>query len=250
MSLEVDLKEIYLNRDSIFAIVDDDVYDWAKGYVWWASRRQKSEKYVAYRQTSRADGRKTILMHREIMDVGANDYIDHIDGNSLNNLRENLRVCTPRQNAKNVVRPITNSSGYKGVSWHKDHDAWRAAICSDGVMYNLGFYETARMAGIAYNRAARDLHKEFANYNDIENWENIVPDCYHRPKDRSKHTSQYRGVSYDKNRAAWIARITINKNVVRLGSFSDEIEAARAYDRAIILFQQALHRLNLPHEHS
>ena len=69
------------------------------------------------------------------------NYIDHIDGNRLNNKIENLRSVTSSENAKNRKANSNNTSGYTGVFWCKKSNKWGAAITSNRKRIYLGLYE-------------------------------------------------------------------------------------------------------------
>jgi hypothetical protein len=103
-------------------------------------------------------------MHRFIMGMSFGDRkkIDHRDGNGLNNQRHNLRPATHAQNMCNYKKPATNTSGYKGVTWHKQHAKWQAKIRVDGKRLSLGTFGSPEEAYAAYCKAANDLHGEFA----------------------------------------------------------------------------------------
>jgi hypothetical protein len=88
--------------------------------------------------------------------------IDHIDGDRTNNRIGNLRPCCDRLNAGNARRYANNSSGYKGVSWHKGNRAWCAQIRIDGRLKHLGQYDCPKKAHGAYMTAARKVFGEFA----------------------------------------------------------------------------------------
>jgi HNH endonuclease/AP2 domain len=88
--------------------------------------------------------------------------IDHRDGNPLNNRWANLRVSTGSNNAANRKRYRSNTSGYKGVSFHRRARKWTAYITKETRRYNLGYFATAEQAHKAYVAAARLLFGEFA----------------------------------------------------------------------------------------
>ncbi len=105
-----------------------------------------------------------IYMHTYITRL---DYVDHINMDTRDNRRCNLRLATQSQNLCNVGRKVTNTSGYKGVSLHKASGRWQATIVKNRRQHHLGLYDTAREAALAYDRAALQLHGEFARTNDM-----------------------------------------------------------------------------------
>lgn len=89
--------------------------------------------------------------------------IDHIDGVRENNKWDNLRSATSSENACNKPKMPKNSSGYKGVGFHKSTGKWRAYICAPGHRHlHLGMFLTAETAYNAYCEAAKTLHGNFA----------------------------------------------------------------------------------------
>lgn len=91
-------------------------------------------------------------------------YIDHIDGNPLNNRIENLRPCTASENLCNAKTRKNNNSGIKGVCWFKPRQKWRARINLNKKEYHLGYFDTKEEAEIAVVNARPKIHKEFARY--------------------------------------------------------------------------------------
>lgn len=88
--------------------------------------------------------------------------IDHIDGNPSNNRIENLRAVTHAQNMKNSKMPVTNTTGYKGVRYHKGNAKWTAQISINNRSKYLGSFESPEDAAEAYRSAAREHYGEFA----------------------------------------------------------------------------------------
>ena len=88
--------------------------------------------------------------------------IDHINGQRDDNRAANLREATHAENGRNAKRPAHNTSGYKGVSWHKLHRTWRATIKVDQRAVHLGYFATREEAHAAYIAAAQRHHGEFA----------------------------------------------------------------------------------------
>jgi hypothetical protein len=90
------------------------------------------------------------------------EEIDHIDGNPSNNRIENMRAADRLSNMKNVKRPSTNTTGFKGVRLHSQSKRWTAQIVADRKHRYLGSFDTPEDAYRAYCTAATALHGEFA----------------------------------------------------------------------------------------
>lgn len=88
--------------------------------------------------------------------------IDHIDGDPQNNRLTNLREATVSQNQANARRRANNTSGFKGVNFHKRGRKWQARIRVNGKSLYLGFFDSREAAHAAYVAAARELFGEFA----------------------------------------------------------------------------------------
>lgn len=90
--------------------------------------------------------------------------LDHINGIRNDNRIANLREAYHSENCRNGRLRSTNSSGFKGVSWHKASGKWHAQITVDGTTRHLGLHKTAEEAHAAYRKAAAEHHGEFANF--------------------------------------------------------------------------------------
>lgn len=89
-------------------------------------------------------------------------HIDHIDGNGQNNNPKNLRLATNGENMRNAGLQKSNTSGKKGVTWCKATKKWQACIVLNRRQIYLGKFKTINDAAAAYEKAARELHGEFA----------------------------------------------------------------------------------------
>jgi HNH endonuclease len=114
----------------------------------------------------RAQGRKAPIQGNgrdaQIMRAPDGMEVDHINGDGLCNLRENLRVCTKAENMRNRGKQINNTSGYKGVYFNKHAKKFSAQIKLYGKAIYLGLYDSPVEAARAYDAKARELFGEFA----------------------------------------------------------------------------------------
>ena len=85
----------------------------------------------------------------------AQGNIDHINRDKSDNRISNLRLATPEQNAQNRLKNCKNTSGYKGVTWHKRDERWQAAITIKGKVFHLGYYKNPEQASVAYIEASK-----------------------------------------------------------------------------------------------
>lgn len=111
------------------------------------------------------NGKKiSISMHREIMglQIGDRRVVDHINGVRNDNRKSNLRICTNAENQRNRGKNKNNTSGFKGVTFHKLSGLWKAMIKVDGKDIFLGYYKKPEEAHQAYCAGATEYHGEFA----------------------------------------------------------------------------------------
>jgi hypothetical protein len=139
------------------AFVDDEDFSRVTAFRWYCSRHGNG--LYAYRASRNRP--PFGFMHRFIIGLAEKDlYIDHIDGNGLNNQKSNLRIATKQQNLWNVSKMKNNTSGYRGVSLHSS-GLYRARIKIKETTHLLGYYKTPNAASAAYEKAAKEIHGEF-----------------------------------------------------------------------------------------
>lgn len=156
------MKEIHLTKGQV-ALVDDEDYEYLNQWKWCAQWESHTKSYYASRKRylGMINGKrkqKTIRMHRLIMDAPTGKQVDHINHNTLDNCKENLRIVTNRQNKQN--RKHKGSSKYPGVSWIKSSSKWQATIHINGKNKNLGYFKEERAAAKTYENACRKLFNE------------------------------------------------------------------------------------------
>lgn len=153
------------------AIVDDEDADLAL-LNWQVKIFKGKNLFYAGRGVKRPKTRMNddIRMHRVILQrtlpfpLQSNDFVDHIDGNGLNNQRSNLRLATNAENVRNSKRPERNKTGAKGVCVHKKFpDKFYAQITHNGKKIYLGLFDTLEEAKAAYDTKGKELRGEFFN---------------------------------------------------------------------------------------
>lgn len=140
-------------------IVDDDDYDRLISLTNWNA----ITGYACH-----GTGKNMVFMHHLVLGRMDGKQVDHINHNTLDNRKTNLRVVTPSQNQFNRRKVKPNSaSRFKGVSYHEGTGKWRARIFLNGKSKHLGLFRTQEEAAIAYNNAARKYYGEYALLNVV-----------------------------------------------------------------------------------
>ena len=142
-------------------IVDDNDYDYLSQFKWCY------HKGYAARNIRLENGKQTtIKMHRIIIDCPQGLLVDHINGDSLDNRRSNLRIVTNQQN--NMNKKHYSRSGFKGVYFNKLAQKWHAQIALNNKVIYLGLFNDLVEAAKAYDKKALELFGEYARLNFIE----------------------------------------------------------------------------------
>lgn len=156
------VREIPLARGGV-ALVDDEDYGRVLAAGPWHGNPGQRTSYAMHNvRCDRGRGWTTQSMHVFVM---GQPWIDHINGNGLDNRRENLRLATHGQNAANRPKRSDSKSPYKGVERNPRGLPWRARICVNYKKRHLGLYPTAEEAARAYDAAAVEAWGPFANLN-------------------------------------------------------------------------------------
>ena len=130
-------------------MVDDEDFETYSGLKWSMSNSGYAQNNKRY-------------MHRMITSAPKGMQVDHINGNKLDNQKENLRVCTRSQNTANRKKQPNNTSGYKGVVWDTYTNRWCARIQINSKHINLGRFDYPKDAALIYDDAAEKYFGEYA----------------------------------------------------------------------------------------
>lgn len=156
--------EFYLGG-GVFAICDWKDYETVKNFKWNTSSRQSRTQWVWAHDPKNADiNRRKVAMHNLIMCPPEGLYVDHINGNGLDNRRSNLRIVTKQQNTFNSAHK-GGTSKYKGVCLEKESGMWKAYITKDGKKKSIGRFALEDDAARAYDKEAISLFREHAKLN-------------------------------------------------------------------------------------
>ncbi len=150
-----------------FALIDKIDHDLS--YMSW--HVSSTKKYAQHKITEKSGKRKYTFLHRIIGErmlsrpLTRDDFIEHKNGNKLDNRRENLSPITRSEAVQRSKTSLSNTSGYKGVNYNKNRNKWQARIKFHGQTKSLGYYHTPEEAAKAYNKAATELYGENARLN-------------------------------------------------------------------------------------
>lgn len=148
-------------------LVDAEDYDALTKFNWQACN-WKNGIYVAKAGVQTKGIReKNMAMHRYLLNPPDGKFVDHINGNGLDNRKANLRICTNMQNQHNARLSKTNTSGFKGARWHKIEKKYIVGIRVDGKLLHVGYFRNKREAAEAYDKAAIKYFGEFALTNKM-----------------------------------------------------------------------------------
>lgn len=154
-----------INLNGFEILIDEQDIDLIKEFSWEIIVKPNTNYVI--RKTWIEGKTHIIRLHRVILKVQDRSWkevqVDHINGNGLDNRRENLRLVTPSQNMFNSKKPKNNTSGFKGVDY--SYGKYRARISVNSKRIELGRFSTAEEAARAYDVAAKAYHGEYAVLN-------------------------------------------------------------------------------------
>jgi len=224
--------------DHAETLVSDEDLDRLSRYKW-----HLAHGYVVRGVRIAGKGTRSRAMHHEVLPQKPGFVTDHIDRDTLNNQRENLRYATHCQNSRNAFKSKSNTSGYKGVSWLDRDKRWTVWIHIDGQNRYLGSFQDKHEAAYAYNKRAKEAFGEFAWLNPIPH--TFVPSAGMTAVPRKDGHLAFRGIKTFNKGKTWHA-VTIWGNMkLDVGPFDTPEEAAYIYDQVALQVHGDKARLNL-----
>lgn len=150
----------------LYALVDDEDFE-ELNKVKWCAIKGRYTYYAVRGVRVKGEGRNIgFKMHRVILKLSDRKiFVDHIDGNGLNNQKSNLRKSTCADNRRNSKGNKIGSSMYKGVFWNKENKKWRSKIGFNGEKIFIGDFTNEIECAKAYDKKAMELFGEFAYLN-------------------------------------------------------------------------------------
>lgn len=146
------------------------LFDYNNGNLFWkvqkssvvigdkAGHQGKQYLYIKINKKLYAAHRLIFLFHNRYLP----QFVDHIDGNKLNNRIENLREATKAENCQNSKISKSNKCGIKNVYWHKQRKKWNVLVEANGKRYDCGFYDNLELADLVAQEARNKYHKQFS----------------------------------------------------------------------------------------
>lgn len=214
-----------------FAKVDDEDYSRLMQWKWYVYKAGNTH-YAFRKQKLSPNKWRSISMHFEILKTPKGMLVDHKDHDGLNNQKNNIRTATKSQNCRNVTARKDCTSKYLGVQCV--NGIYRALIKHKEKKIHIGSFYTEIEAAEAYNKSASEYFGEFANLNVIvypENFIRLGSSTKTGPKNK---TSKYTGVTFLKRINKYQSSIYFNGKTIYIGVFSNQHDAALAYNKKSI----------------
>lgn len=150
-----------IRSDGAEILVDQADYDRLNQYRWFPAGTNNG---YAGRSVTRNGKSRVCYLHRELLAPAPGLVVDHANGDTLDNRRSNLRICTKAQNSANR-KVCLNHTGFFGIGFDPAQDRYQAAITQDGARFRGPWRLTAIEAARDYDALARGIHREFARLN-------------------------------------------------------------------------------------
>jgi hypothetical protein len=167
------IKLVSISPQKGYAVVDKKYFKFVNKKKWFLS---SSGRPICYSTHHTKEKRSSIPLHRFIIgETKEGLQVDHINKNPLDNRRKNLRVVSSSQNMMNREKQINNKSGFKGVSWHKASNKWRATIIINKKQTTIKTCQNIIEAVYSYDVECEKLHGKYASPNfSTKEWKDFI----------------------------------------------------------------------------
>jgi len=197
-------------------LIDDEDYEKIKAHNWQAVTPGKLTYFFFGKRNK---GKKHYFrLHRFLLNATKGSIVDHINGDTLDNRKANLRITDWTGNARNHGMNCTNTSGYTGVIFSKHKNRWRAVIYVNRKSVHLGYYPSKEIAAYVYKEAAKIIYGEY--YRDLNISPKITIPTWHIAPCKAK-----------KNGRGWFAIIKYDGESHYLAGYETEEELQEAYKK-------------------
>lgn len=159
-----------------------EVFDYRDGKLFHAVRKRRVQKGALAGWVCPSINRRVVFINGRQMlasraiwewhygPIPGGMEIDHANRDPMDDRIENLRLSDKFTNNANTRVKSTNTSGFKGVDFHKQKRRWRARIRINGTRINLGLFDSPEKAAAAYNAQAKAHFGEFACVTEVKTW--------------------------------------------------------------------------------
>ncbi|PTR88688.1 AP2 domain-containing protein [Bacillus anthracis] len=159
--------EVILNNGIKILIDEDDLIKLNGANLFLGRKR-----YIQLEIKNESGKRVKFYLHRIIMNAKKGEYVDHINGDTFDNRKCNLRICSNKENLRNTGKQKGSyTSKYKGVYYNSARGKWVAKIVLDSKTNSKSKskqFDTEEEAALHYNKLALELHGEFAYLNEVK----------------------------------------------------------------------------------
>jgi len=183
ITVKGDTAEVELTKGQT-CIIDAEDVPRVKTHRWYAYYNPNTKSYYAQTNIRKGGKQTSLKLHRFIMQPQKDQQVDHINHNTLDNRKQNLRLCTHQQNHFNQ-KPTKSYNGkactskYKGVSWNKLHMKWQVHISINGTLKRLGHFDDEEEAAREYDAMAVRVYGRYALTNFPTKQPKTVDDWLH-----------------------------------------------------------------------
>lgn len=213
-----------------FALVDDEDYERVVSFGKWRAHWSRNTYYAEI--LAGAENDVALKLHRFILNLPKEGWpVDHRNGDGLDNQKGNLRILTPALNSLNRVRLHKfNRSGVTGVCFFKATGKWGASITLNKKQYHLGFFDTVEEAAFARRQRETQIWEDAAKLEVPE----YTPFVWAKPLLNSRNTSGFQGVTWNKSKKGFVARVQKNCKRTEWGLFPTAEDAHQARQKFLL----------------